>query len=1772
MKKILSVIMVVAMLFTGIVPSVIGTAAIDVAEFALETAGIVENEETGVGTAELTLSLTNGAGVSGYTVYVYYQNADVTIVDAVYDEDELPVGTTPEFTYVTPGLKSTGRNYKANFTAAGIEPSSAIDFAMVECGYEYELLEEGPVCTLVLETVEMYEDLPEGFSFEVGVIIVEAYDVDDNDVAVCDNFTIAVESAAGDPWAPVYDVESFPEDQFTINVTGTNVYEGTVNDEGTLIAPVNIEFYGNNESNNVKGVWATRVFVYYPQEISLLGFENGRIYEDNNMNVGVLDDNILNPKLTNSAGVPQANAAAIKAFDVCGVDYETLDPNFTGLFFMPDDYRAQVFGDGVLATATLALPDDAQVGDEWYVGIVNDIADVSDTDNNDVAFVLDNGYIKIIPKLPAYEEETFPADQFTINMQGVTVAEGTEEITLDIEFYGNNADNNVKGVWATRVFVYYPQEIELLGFENGKIYADNNMNVGVLNDNIFDPKLTNSAGVPQANNAAIKAFDVCGVDYTTLDPNFTGLFFMPDDYRAQVFGDGTLATVTFKLPADAKAGTEWYVGIANDIADVSDTDNNDVAFVLDNGYIKIYGADVCDHAETIIEGAIDADCVNPGYTGDKVCAACGELVEAGSEIEALGHTAGGKEIVVEPTYTTEGSYVIKCSVCGEPLEEGIIPVLVQPVVTVGTVDGTIGKEVKVPVTIENNGGLFIASFTVNYDAVLTYTGFEIGDVFAADNVYVTETADGELVLYFEALDVADVTANGTLVNLVFAIDADASEGDAAVSIVANDDDCINVEGENVAIGTADGAVSMIYPQAIVVESVDVEYEKDAIVPVVITVNPGVWAIRAEINVGGLTVKGFNDGLFALVEGENYSIADGVITVFLEGAALENITDNAALFEIIVGLNDAQVGETADIGIELVEVIDVDGNDLDFLAKGGTITVIPCAHDEVTATETKAPSVYEEGVISYICNNCGETVATEAIPCLAGIIVSEFISAKAGEQAEVEVNLMNNPGLWSLSATFAFDANVFELAGIKSGSFTADEFSYSVADGVVTVYVESDDLSDVTMEGLAFTLVFNAISCGYSDIDVELVAENTINAAGENVDLVAVDGSVIIGCALTHSPFVAPSDVNGWLEYWYCEYCGACYSDAQGRYITNRKNCYIPANSISLSDETAEASADGKIAVNLDSNYGIWALGLEVAFDAEALTLKGIESGIFSADEISYSVNDGVITIFAENAELVDVTETGVAFYLVFEGNAAGTYDIDAELIAENTINAASENVGFAVDGGSIAFGHVCDYEYFEAVEATCHQNGMAAYYYCAECDVVYDEDYRVTNRKNLTIPATAEIIHMDAVEPACHYNGNIEYWYCSECNAVFADAALTQLTNRKNVMIPATAEIIYVEAVEAGCHQYGMAAYYYCSECDSVFDEDFRLTNRKNLVILPENELVYVPYLAPTATENGHYEYWYCPVCDAVFADAAGTQLTNRKNLTIEKSGFIIKASGNDYVASATLNGTTINVTPRVNAPYVKVSVKYAAGVKIACDAIVSRGPDWAILNIATGESATIVATDAYGNSMEYTVVVDWNNNFYTSVVNGYSTKNTEYVLNGDVINVYAKSGFNNASFGLVLTNGTTYTVSEGLKAVKSGAAIFFKALESAANDTYTITLTTSTGLELVITVNYVFDYQGIDGVLGGYMVDAIEVEDGNVINITTDAANKYASFRFILKNTTSDIEAAEDVEIVMQAGTNIHWMKIFNDGSNYVTTEVYVINANGVRETYTVNVTFGVN
>ena len=49
------------------------------------------------------------------------------------------------------------------------------------------------------------------------------------------------------------------------------------------------------------------------------------------------------------------------------------------------------------------------------------------------------------------------------------------------------------------------------------------------------------------------------------------------------------------------------------------------------------------HGESEVKGAKEATCTEDGYTGDKVCKVCGEILERGTVIEKLGHVWGEPE-------------------------------------------------------------------------------------------------------------------------------------------------------------------------------------------------------------------------------------------------------------------------------------------------------------------------------------------------------------------------------------------------------------------------------------------------------------------------------------------------------------------------------------------------------------------------------------------------------------------------------------------------------------------------------------------------------------------------------------------------------------------------------------------------------------------------------------------------------------------------------------------------------------------------------------------------------------------------------------------------------------------------------------------------------------------------------------------------------------------------------------------------------------------------
>lgn len=90
--------------------------------------------------------------------------------------------------------------------------------------------------------------------------------------------------------------------------------------------------------------------------------------------------------------------------------------------------------------------------------------------------------------------------------------------------------------------------------------------------------------------------------------------------------------------------------------------------MMKNGKTSLYDLSSVHQHKIILKNAKDATCTEKGYSGDKVCADCGEEFEKGVEIAAKGHTP--VEIPeVAPTETTAGKTAgKKCSVCGEILE------------------------------------------------------------------------------------------------------------------------------------------------------------------------------------------------------------------------------------------------------------------------------------------------------------------------------------------------------------------------------------------------------------------------------------------------------------------------------------------------------------------------------------------------------------------------------------------------------------------------------------------------------------------------------------------------------------------------------------------------------------------------------------------------------------------------------------------------------------------------------------------------------------------------------------------------------------------------------------------------------------------------------------------------------------------------------------------------------------------------------------------------
>ena len=77
------------------------------------------------------------------------------------------------------------------------------------------------------------------------------------------------------------------------------------------------------------------------------------------------------------------------------------------------------------------------------------------------------------------------------------------------------------------------------------------------------------------------------------------------------------------------------------------------------------------HKETEIRNATESTCQKEGYTGDKVCKACGEVLEKGKPIAKKDHSWDAGKVIKSATCTKAGEKIYTCSGCGETKTEVI---------------------------------------------------------------------------------------------------------------------------------------------------------------------------------------------------------------------------------------------------------------------------------------------------------------------------------------------------------------------------------------------------------------------------------------------------------------------------------------------------------------------------------------------------------------------------------------------------------------------------------------------------------------------------------------------------------------------------------------------------------------------------------------------------------------------------------------------------------------------------------------------------------------------------------------------------------------------------------------------------------------------------------------------------------------------------------------------------------------------------------------------
>jgi len=151
----------------------------------------------------------------------------------------------------------------------------------------------------------------------------------------------------------------------------------------------------------------------------------------------------------------------------------------------------------------------------------------------------------------------------------------------------------------------------------------------------------------------------------------------------------------------------------------------------------------------------------------------------------------------------------KCTRCGANDPNHVIDQN-APMIMVDTVNGKAGETVKVTVSMKNNPGIWGMDLVVNYDKTqLTLASVTNGTVFSSSEWTQGNLSGDKCILSYEASGLDNITTNGVLAALEFAVNKNATvDSFVNISLSYNAGDIINVNFDDVKVAIVPGGINI----------------------------------------------------------------------------------------------------------------------------------------------------------------------------------------------------------------------------------------------------------------------------------------------------------------------------------------------------------------------------------------------------------------------------------------------------------------------------------------------------------------------------------------------------------------------------------------------------------------------------------------------------------------------------------------------------------------------------------------------------------------------------------------------------------------------------------------------------------------------------------------------------------------------------------------------------------------------------------------------------